>query len=98
MTIKDVKMPVKKIMFQRGVILNEVVVGAFRASGTTLNKWCEENNVGVTSAQSALIGKSGGANGLALMERLVDAAGRDVVEVAYRKRIQMHAEAIGEVA
>ena len=91
-------MSVKKRMFQQGTILNEVVVGIFRANGTTLSKWCTQNNVSPTQAQNALCGTSSGTNGLALMERLVDAAGRDVVEVAYRKRIQMHAEAIGEVA
>ncbi len=91
-------MSVKTFLFQRGVILNDVVVGTFRSSGTNLNKWCKENNVSLTAAQSALIGKSGGDAGEALLERLIDAAGRDVVEVAYRKRVQEHAQEIGSAA
>ena len=51
-------MSVKKRMFQQGTILNEVVVGVFRANGTTLSKWRAQNDVSPTQAQNALCGTS----------------------------------------
>lgn len=71
-----------------GAILNEVVVGAMRARGMSLREWCIENEVSPTCARQALYGMSGGDRGKALLESMIEAAGPEVVEVAYSKRME----------
>ncbi|PHQ99525.1 MAG: hypothetical protein COB39_03470 [Marinosulfonomonas sp.] len=80
----------KQTVFQPGVILQEVIVGAFRSQGTTFGAWCTDNKVHQTSARQATFGLTGGDTGKALLKRIIDAAGRDVVEMTYRKRMDQH--------
>lgn len=84
-------MAVKNEMFQPGSILHEVIDGAFRSAGTTFHKWCTENDVHPSTARNATHGQSAGDQGVALRKRIIDAAGRDIVTVAYRKRMMMEA-------
>lgn len=82
----------KNKMFQPGAILHEVIDGALRSAGSSFDEWCRENGVHPSTARNATYGQSGGARGHALRQRLIDAAGRDVVEVSYYKRMVMEAE------
>jgi len=86
--------------FQPGLILYEVVVGAFKSKGTPFEAWCRQENIRPNSARSALYGGSSGPNGQELLTRLIDGAGRNVVEVAYRSRMEAHVADItgGEAA
>mgnify|MGYP003674379524 CR=1 FL=1 len=84
-------MQVKNKMFQPGRILYEVILGAFKASGTSFEQWCRDNDVSAVAARSALKGFSTGTQGQAIIEKLVEGAGREVVTVAYRLRIERHA-------
>lgn len=84
-------MPVKNKTFQPGAILHEVIDGAFRSSGTGFAAWCEENDVHPSTARNATHGQSSGPRGAELLERIIDAAGRDVVTMAYTKRMVMEA-------
>ena len=79
-------------MFKPGMILHEVLIGAFKSKGTTMHHWCIENGIKPTAARCATYGQSGGKKGSALLERLIDAAGRDVVSTAYRDRIFQEAK------
>ena len=45
-------------------------------------------------ARNALKGVSTGSQGQQMVERLIDGAGREVVEVSYRVRMQRHLEVI----
>lgn len=77
--------------FQPGIILHEVVVGCFKASGISFHHWCKQNGVNHASAVGALKGANTGERGTALLHQLIDAAGRPVVSAAYRARIERHA-------
>lgn len=85
-------MAVKNKMFQPGAILHEVIVGSFRSAGTSFEKWCAENGVHPSTARMATYGQSGGDKGVALLNKIIDGAGRDLVAVGYRKRMMMEAE------
>lgn len=87
-------MTVKNKMFQPGLALYEVVVGTFKAAGTTFSAWCKEAGVNETVARNALKGVSTGTQGQEMVERLIDGAGREVVEVSYRVRMQRHLKAV----
>ena len=84
-------MAVKNNSFQPGAVLHEVIVGAFRASGSSFEAWCKANAVHTSTARMATYGQSGGDKGQALLDRIIDAAGRDVVALSYRARIERHA-------
>jgi hypothetical protein len=75
-------------MFQPGTILHGVIVGAFRSSGTSFEAWCNANGVNTSVARGATYGQAGGEIGSALLERIIDAAGRDMIEMAYTNRLQ----------
>lgn len=77
--------------FQPGTILYEVILGAFKASGVSFEVWCRENDVNPAAARSALKGFSSGNQGQAVIRKLVEGAGAEVVAVAYRTRIERHA-------
>lgn len=79
-------------MFQPGAVLHEVIVGAFRSAGSSLEAWCAANNVHPSTARNATYGQSGGDKGREMLARIIDAAGRDVVAVSYYKRMVAEAE------
>ncbi|HBP5178750.1 TPA: hypothetical protein L5670_000050 [Pseudomonas aeruginosa] len=54
-------------------LLDHVRAG-FVARGTSLNKWCEEQGILYPNARQALIGSWNGPKGIALRERLIQAA------------------------
>jgi len=87
-------MTLKNKMFQPGLALYEVVVGTFKAAGTTFSAWCKEADINETVARNALKGVSTGTQGQEMVERLIDGAGREVVEVSYRVRMQRHLKAV----
>jgi len=91
-------MSFQQIMFQPGKILNEVIVGCMRANGSTLEDWCRKNKVGRDSAMAATFGRSSGPRGQELLAAMIDAAGRDAVKEAYRRRILAEAARLREVA
>lgn len=80
--------------YQPGAILHEAIVGAFRASGKGFEAWCAENNVAPTSARHATFGQSRGPKGTALLVRIIEAAGPDVVRAAYLARMNAHHAAL----
>ncbi|MCL6285581.1 hypothetical protein M3P21_18790 [Ruegeria sp. 2012CJ41-6] len=76
-----------KIPFQPGTILHEVIAGFFRATCTSFEVWCRENDIHPSTARNATYGQSSGERGAELRERIIDAAGRDLVAAAYRQRM-----------
>lgn len=91
-------MPVKNKKFQTGAVLHEVIVGAFRSSGTSFEAWCKQNKIHASTARSATYGQSGGDKGQALLDRIIDEAGRDVVVLSYKARIAAEAKRLEGVA
>jgi len=75
---------------QPGSVLHEILVGAFRARGTSFTEWCNENGVTPNNARQASYGQSRGVAGRALRERLIEAAGREFVHDAYFRRLDEH--------
>lgn len=80
----------KPYHFQPGAILHEVIVGAFRARGLTFEGWCKDNGLTPMNGRNATFGQSRGAIGQANLEKIIDAAGREFVMDAYRRRIAEH--------
>ena len=76
--------------FQPGVILHEVIVGAFRARGLTFEGWCKDNGLTPMNGRNATFGQSRGVIGKRNLERIIDAAGREFVLEAYRRRVAEH--------
>ena len=91
-------MSVKNKMFQPGAVLHEVIVGAFRSNGSSFEAWCNANGIHTSSARQATYGQSGGDKGQALLDRIIDAAGRDVVALSYKARIAAEAKRLEGVA
>ena len=89
-------MAVNDEKLQPGAILHEVIVGCLRSAGTNFDAWCRENGVNTSTARQATYGQSGGDSGKKLLHRLIEAAGRDQVEMSYRTRIERHAIEIGD--
>lgn len=89
-------MAVNGEILQPGAILHEVIVGCLRSAGTNFDAWCRDNNVNTSTARQATYGQSGGASGQKLRDRMIEAAGREQVEMSYRKRIERHAAEIAE--
>lgn len=81
---------------QPGKDLHEVIVGAFRAKGTTLAAWGAENDVAQIRIRNVTYGLTAGPKGRELLNRIVDAAGRQSVEMLYRARLKSALN--GEVA
>ncbi|MEM6372338.1 MAG: hypothetical protein AAF727_06115 [Pseudomonadota bacterium] len=74
-----------------GVILHEVIVGCFKASGTTFDAWCREQGIHRSTAINATYGQSGGDKGKKLLREMIAAAGCEQVHAAYNNRVQKHA-------
>jgi len=91
-------MTVKNKMFQPGTILHEVIVGAFRANGTSFRAWCDQNDLNYSTARLATFGQSGGKRGKELLQSMIEDAGPTVVEAAYRQRMLMEAEKLAGAA
>jgi len=88
-------MAVKINLFQPGAILHEVIDGALRSAGSSFDAWCRENGVHPSTARNATYGQSGGDRGAELRRRIINDAGRDLVEVAYSRRMILEAQKLG---
>lgn len=71
-------------------MLHDAIMGAFRARGTTLNAWCVETGISLSAARNNTYGLSAGPKGRELLARIIDAAGADVVRLAYVARLKAH--------
>jgi len=83
-------MPQKNIEFQPGAILHDVIVGAFRASGSTFETLCNENGILPRTARNSTFGQGRGSVGRKNLERFIDAAGREFIRSAYLRRVTDH--------
>lgn len=88
-------MAASQIELQPGVTLHNVIKGCFATSGSSFEAWCRENKVPRSNATNATYGQSGGEVGKALLNRMIDAAGREMVVAHYKKRIREEAKALG---
>lgn len=85
----------KEYNFQPGAILHDAICGAFRTRGISFERWCKENDIPAATARNATYGQSKGRSGQELLERLVHAAGHEIVRAAYADRTMRHASDIG---
>lgn len=91
-------MPSNKVDFQPGSILADVLVGAFRVSGTTFDQWCHANGVTQGNARNAAFGMSRSPQARIIVKAMIEAAGRDFVRDAYLRRLREHLAQFGEAA
>lgn len=77
-----------------GAILHDAVMAAMRAQGLTLSGWAEANGVGAGNARYGTFGISSGKQGSALRERIIDHAGRELVQQIYKQRMLAEAKKI----
>lgn len=82
------------IHYQPGAILHDAIMGAFRANGRTLEGWCRKNNVAPSVARNATYGQMRGSRGKAMLARLIEEAGPEVVKVGYETRLLAHVNLI----
>lgn len=85
-------------VFQPGAILHEVIAGAMRSRGTTLHEWCKGNRVAWTTIRQITFGMSAGPRSQVVLDRLIDAAGREVVTAAYRMRMDAETQKLSQTA
>lgn len=78
------------LLYQPGAILHNAVVGAFKARGASFEAWCAANGVVPSAARNATFGQSKGPKGRALLARIIEEAGAEVVEAAYMARLRSH--------
>ena len=81
----------KNAEFQPGLILLDVLSGAFRARGTTFEGWCKDNGLGTMNLRNAALGGSKSDMAKKTLEKAIDAAGREFVLKVYRDRVVEHA-------
>lgn len=76
--------------FQSGLMLHEVISGAFRARGTSFEAWCKENGLTPLNVRNAAFGVSRTEAARRNLDRAIDAAGREFVLKVYRDRVIEH--------
>lgn len=76
--------------YQPGVMLHDAIMGAFRARGTTLHTWCAEVGISLSTVRNNTYGLSAGPKGRALLARIIEGAGEDVVRMVYVARLKAH--------
>ncbi len=91
-------MALQNRVFQPGIILHEVITGTLRAKGGNLSERCKSNNLSVTTVRNVTFGQSAGPRNQGLLERVIDAAGREVVTAAYRIRMGAEAQKLAQTA
>lgn len=87
-------MSAQALPYQPGAILHDAIVGAFKARGLSFESWCAQNGVVPSAARNATFGQSKGPKGKALLARMIEAAGAEVVEAAYLARLKSHVSAL----
>lgn len=78
--------------YQPGAILHDAIMGAFRTHGSSFEAWITENNVKPATARNVTFGISKGPKGQALLARMVEDAGADLVRAGYMSRLRRHVE------
>lgn len=82
--------------FQPGVMLHDAIVGAFRASGTTFEAWCNQHGINPSNARNTTCGINKGPKGQAMLARMIAAAGPPIVEAGYLARLEQHIAKVNE--
>lgn len=80
--------------FQPGAMLHDAIMGALRARGVRLEDWCAANDCTPGGVRSATFGQGRGPKGVALLEKLLDSVGRDLVRPGYEARLREHVAAL----
>lgn len=81
--------------YQPGAMLYDAIMGAFRSSGRTFEGWVIANGIKQATARSAAFGQAKGPKGRALVARIIEGAGPDVVRAGYLARLNSHVEDMG---
>lgn len=76
--------------FQPGAMLHDAIMGAFKAQGGSFEAWLAEQGIPPATARGATYGQSKGPKGKALLARILDAAGPEVVRTLYLDRLGRH--------
>ena len=85
-------------MFRPGAILHEVIAGALRANGSSFQEWVKNRGMSVTAVRNVTFGQSAGPRSQALLDQLINDAGREIVTVSYRIRMDAEAQKLAQVA
>ncbi|MFI0477435.1 hypothetical protein [Paracoccus jiaweipingae] len=80
--------------FQPGAVLHAAIIGAFRANGSSFERWCKDNGVLPTVGRQATFGQSRGPNGQDILARMIEAAGPDFIRHVYERRLLDHADEV----
>ncbi|PCH67058.1 MAG: hypothetical protein COC12_12050 [Rhodobacteraceae bacterium] len=80
--------------FEPGALLHDAIMGAFRTSGSSCNAWCGTYGITAMTARNASLGLTRSPVGKKILHDMIEAAGPDLVALAYRKRVRKH---LGEI-
>lgn len=75
-------------------MLHDAIMGAFRAQGGSFEVWLSEQGIPPATARGATYGQSKGPKGKALLSRILDAAGPEIVKTLYLDRLNRHVATI----
>lgn len=84
--------------YQPGLILHDSIMGAFRSTGRSMEGWCRDNGVSRAMARQATFGQSNGLTGRAMLAKMIEDAGEDLVRSLYLARLSKHADDVRERA
>ena len=75
-----------KVQIEPSLCLYQVVIGAMRAQGTTLSRWCDLNDIHRENARAALHGLWRGEKANKTIDVIIDGADREIVLYLLKKR------------
>lgn len=80
--------------FQPGAILHDAIMGVMKARRLSLEDWCAANGCTPSAIRNATYGQGRGPKGRALLDKLLETVGRDLVRPAYEHRLREHMAAL----
>ena len=78
--------------------LHEAIMGALKGRGISYTSWCKEQDMGAQALRSYTFGINSSPKSEAVLDKLIDDAGRDVVLMLYQHRLFEQAEQFRKVA
>lgn len=70
-----------------GKWLHNAIMGALKGRGHSLASWCDENDVGRQTIRTYTYGLNSGPNSDAVLQKLINDAGRETVISMYKREL-----------
>lgn len=87
-------MPKFAMEFYPGTILHNAIMGAFRAKGLKFDAWCRAHDISPAAGRHITFGQTGGPIGREKLEMMIEAGGREFVELVYSTQLLAHSDTV----